>query len=89
MDWPEGLSPTKAMKLLEETYEDWERRLAERRFWEQISIVNGNTRKVRPEYFDIATARKVAAAVRLMEIIHNRRVPWNKAELKMLFNERQ
>jgi hypothetical protein len=87
MDWQEGLSPTNAAKLLEETYEDWERKLADRRFWEQISIINGNTRKIRPEYFDLATGRKVAAAVQLMEIIHHRRVRWIKAELKILFNE--
>ena len=89
MDWQEGLSPTKAAKLLEETYEDWERKLANRRFWEQISIINGNTRKVRPEYFDLPTARKVAAAVQLMEVIHNKRIRWNKAELIKLFNEEQ
>jgi hypothetical protein len=87
MDWQEGLSPTKATKLLEEAYQDWERKLAERRFWEHVSIINGNTRKVRPEYFDIQTGRKVAAAVRLMEIIHNQRIRWNKEELKRLFNE--
>jgi hypothetical protein len=87
MDWQEGLSPTKAAKLLEEAYQDWERKLAERRFWEHVSIINGNTRKVRSEYFDIPTGRKVAAAVRLMEIIHNQRIRWNKAELKTLFNE--
>jgi len=89
MDWQEGLSPTKAAKLLEETYEDWERKLANRRFWEHVSIINGNTRKVRPEYFDLPTARKVAAAVQLMEVIHNKRIRWNKAELIKLFNEEQ
>jgi hypothetical protein len=87
MDWQEGLSPTKATKLLEEAYQDWERKLAERRFWEHLSIINGTTRKVRPEYFDLATGRKVAAAVQLMEIIHNQRIRWNKAELKILFNK--
>jgi hypothetical protein len=87
MEVREGLSPTKASKLFEEAYEDWERKLANRRFWEHVSIINGNTRKVRVEYFDLATARKVAAAVQLMEIIHNQRVRWNKAELKQLFNE--
>jgi hypothetical protein len=87
MDWQEGLSPTKATKLLEVNYEDWERKLADRRFWELLSFINGHTRILRPEYFDLATARKVAAAVQLMEIIHNRRIRWNKAELKMLFNE--
>jgi hypothetical protein len=87
MDRQEGLSPTKAAKLLELNYEDWERKLATRRFWENLSIINGKTRKVRPEYFDLPTARKVAAAVQLMEIIYHRRVRWNKAELKMLFNE--
>jgi hypothetical protein len=87
MDWQEGLSPTKAAKLLEENYEDWERKLAHRRFWENLSIINGKIRKVRPEYFDLPTARKVAAAVQLMEIIHHRRVRWNKAELKIVFNE--
>jgi hypothetical protein len=87
MDWREGLSPTKASKLLEVNYEDWERKLAERRFWNNFSIIHGKTRILRPEYFDIATARKVATAVRLMEIIYNKRVKWNKAELKQLFNE--
>jgi hypothetical protein len=87
MDWREGLSPTKASKLLEEAYQDWERKLANHRFWEHVSIINGNSRKIRPEYFDLATGRKVAAAVQLMEIIHNKRIRWNKAELKMLFNE--
>ena len=89
MDWQEGLSPTKAAKLLEETYEDWERKLANRRFWEHVSIINGNTRKVRPEYFDLPTGRKVAAAVQLLEVIHNKRIRWNKAELIKLFNEEQ
>jgi hypothetical protein len=88
MDWREGLSPTKATKLLE-AYEDWERKLAEHRFWEHVSIINGNTRKVRPEYFDIPTGRKIAAAVQLLEIIHNQRIRWNKAELTKLFNEEQ
>jgi hypothetical protein len=88
MDWREGLSPTKATKLLE-AYEDWERKLANRRFWEHVSIVDGHTRKLRPEYFDIPTGRKVAAAVQLMEIIHNKRIRWNKAELTKLFNEEQ
>jgi hypothetical protein len=87
MDWREGLSPTKASKLLEEAYQDWERKLANHRFWEHVSIINGNSRKIRPEYFDLATGRKVAAAVQLMEVIHNRRIRWNKAELKMLFDD--
>lgn len=87
MDRREGLSPAKAAKLLEEAYEDWERKLADYRFWQHVSIINGNTRKVRSEYFDIATGRKVATAVQLKEIIHNRTVRWNKAELKQLFNE--
>jgi hypothetical protein len=89
MDWREGLSPIKASKLLEEAYEHWERKLIERRFWQLVSFINGHTRKVRPEYFDIPTARKLATGVQLMEIIHSRRIPWNKAELKMLFNEQQ
>jgi hypothetical protein len=87
MDRQEGLSPTKAAKLLELNYEDWERKLAERRFWNNFSIIYGKTRKLRPEYFDLSTARKVATAVRLMEIIYDKRVKWSKAELKQLFNE--
>jgi hypothetical protein len=90
MDWPErltALTPAEATKLLEQNYEPWEIKLAERRFWNNFSIIHGKTRLLRPEYFDIATARKVATAVRLMEIIYNKRVKWNKAELKQLFNE--
>jgi hypothetical protein len=87
MDRQEGLSPTKAAKLLEVNYEDWERKLAERRVWNNFSIIHGKTRKLRPEYFDLPTARKVATAVRLIEIIYDKRVKWNKAELKKLFNE--
>jgi hypothetical protein len=87
MDRQEGLSPTKAAKLLELNYEDWERKLAQRRVWNNFSIIHGKTRILRPEYFDLPTARKVATAVRLMEIIYDTRVKWNKAELKQLFNE--
>jgi hypothetical protein len=87
MDQSEGLTPAEAAKLLEQNYEDWERKLANRKFWDGLSIIHGGTRILRLEYFDIATARKVATAVRLMEIIYNKRVKWNKAELKQLFNE--
>jgi hypothetical protein len=87
MDWREGLSPTEAAKLLEEAYEEWERKLADRKYWENLSIINGHTRKIRPEYYDLPTGRKVATAVLLKEIIHNKRAKWNKAELKRLFNE--
>jgi hypothetical protein len=87
MDRPEGLSQEEAAKSLKKRYTDQERKLAELKFWYNRAIIDGSTRKINPEYLNLATARKVATAVLLMEIIYSKRVHWNKAELKQLFNE--
>ena len=87
MDWQKEPSQEEAAKSLEKRYTDQERKLAELKFWYNRAIIDGKTRKLNPEYLNLATARKVATAVRLMEIIYDKRVKWNKAELKQLFNE--
>jgi DNA topoisomerase VI subunit A len=87
MDRQEGLPQEEAAKSLKERYTNQERRLAELKFWHNRAIIDGGIRKLNPEYLNLATARKVATAVLLMEIIYPKRVKWNKAELKKLFNE--
>lgn len=86
MDGREELSPTKASKLFKEGYQAWEQKLAELRFWKHYTIIDGHTRKVRPEYYDLPTARKIASAVKLLEIQHAQPAGWIKAEVVQLFN---
>lgn len=84
MDTQERLTPRQASKLFAE-YETLIRELAEKKYFGKLSIINSHSRRLRKEYFDMATARKVAAAARLLEIIHGA-VKWNKEERKRLLN---
>jgi|SRR5262245_50274165 len=80
------LTPSEAAELFRAEYVLWEQDLAERRYWELYTIINSTTHRLRPEYHDMRTARRVAAAVNLLEIVHGRALRWNKDELRMLFD---
>jgi hypothetical protein len=85
MDIQERSTPRKASKLFAQC-EILIRELAEKKYFGGLSIINSDIRKLRPEYFDYTIARKVAAAVQLLEIIHGRSAKWNKEERKRLLN---
>ena len=80
------LTPSEACDLFKVVYPDWQQRLAERRYWDLYSIIDSQTHRVRLEYIDLPTARRVATAVNLLEIVHGRQLRWNKDEIRMLFN---
>lgn len=85
MDSQERSTPRQANKLFAEC-ETLIRELAEKKYFGQLSIIDSHSRRLRDEYFDMATARKVAAAVQLLEIVHGRQAKWNKEERKRLLN---
>ena len=85
MDTQESKTPRQASKLFSE-HENLIRELAEKKYYAHLSIIDGHSRRLRDEYFDIATARKVAAAVQLLEIVHGP-TKWNKEERKRLLND--
>lgn len=86
MDIQEHLTPRQASKLFAEC-ETLIRELAEKKYFGGLSIINSDIRKLRPEYFDYTIARKVAGAVQLLEIVHDRPAKWNKEERKRLLND--
>jgi len=85
MDTQERLTPRQASKLFSEC-ETLIRELAEKKYHGHVSIIDSHSRRLRDEYFDIATARKVAAAVQLLEIVHGP-TKWNREERKRLLND--
>lgn len=90
MDSRKDLSPLEAVELLREVYPDSIQQLAKLRYFQRVSFFNTKTHRLRKEiYLDLETARKVACAVRLMEIIDGTAVKWNKDERRLLFNEDQ
>ena len=85
MDTQERKTPRQASKIFGEL-ESLIRELAEKKYFGLLSIIDSHTHRLRNEYFDWPTARKVAAAVQLLEIVHNRPAKWSKEERKRLLN---
>jgi len=84
MDTQERPTPRQASKLFDEC-ETLIKELAEKKYYAHLSIIDSHSRRLRDQYFDMATARKTAAAVQLLEIVHGP-TKWNKEERKRLLN---
>ena len=86
MDDRERLTPKQALKAFGECLPHIQA-LAERKFFQRLSIIDTTTHRVRSTYYDIFTARKVAVAVRLLETIHGISAKWSKEERRRLLND--